>query len=212
MKERPILFSSEMVRAILDRRKTQTRRIVKSHPKIVHALYSDGTLETEQIFRNPNTRVRCPFGVPGDHLWVRENVIIAPKNFAEPAQSCVTDTDGDPRYVQYLATQPDTEVARAYGLKITPLIYMPRWASRITLEVTDIRVERLQAISEEDAKAEGIWKYGDETCWKIYTPTTSFGTSDPRRSFESLWTSINGADSWGLNPWVWVVSFKRIQP
>lgn len=194
MKERPILFNADMVRAILDGRKTQTRRVVKADFDIIGEC-DDGSLWPwrEDCENGGDIWYPCPYGQPGDRLWVRETWAMS----------------GHQR-VEYRAAPADGSDFRCVD-RWRPSIHMPRWASRITLEITAVRVERLQDISEEDAKAEGVWKYGDEDCWKIYTKTTSFGTSCPRRSFESLWQSINGPDSWNANPWVWVIEFKRVE-
>ena len=188
MKERPILFSAPMVRALLAGTKTQTRRVVKPlkgeeiDPAGIYDQHP-GDLEL----------ARCPYGQPGDRLWVREayfgNHYLHPN---EPA---------DERELHYRADgYEDFE-----GERITwrPSIHMPRWASRITLEIVSVRVERLHEISEEDAKAEGV---------EHYKPEHTVGLppcSAHRYAFEDLWRSINGHESWSANPWVWVVEFKR---
>jgi hypothetical protein len=148
----------------------------------------------------------CPYGNPArepgyednDRLWVRETCIISPKRFdgAQSVSYNATDQGGDGRIVQYIASTPDTDAARDYGLKATPSIHMPRWASRITLEITEVRVERLQDISHEDAWAEGINAPG------------SFAVEEYRR----LWDSLNEKRGygWDANPWVWVVAFRRL--
>jgi hypothetical protein len=180
VKERPILFSGPMVRAILDGQKTQTRRIVKPQPSI------EG--------QEPHL-VRCPYGVPGDRLWVRET-------WGEGGMT----KPGDP--ASYAADWPDAGAIR----KWRPSIHMPRWASRIDLEVTAVRVERLQAITEEDARAEGaahrIARGGDLSgALEGETPIQHVA------HFRDLWDSINGERTpWASNPWVWVVSFKRVRP
>ncbi len=164
-----------MVRAILEGRKTQTRRIVKSRYK---DRFGWGTaqpliLGDEECF---NSRYKCPYGKPGDRLWVRETWCpdVEPYTFRYKA-------DGDEPLERW-----------------RPSIHIPRWASRITLEVVSVRVERLQNISEDDALAEGI-------------TLVERGTS-PVDQFNKLWESINGPGSWEANPWVWVVEFKRIEP
>lgn len=204
-KERPILFSGPMVKAILEGRKTQTRRVIKPQPaettdKVVMA--GDGSCEVKffstvanGIYLSSDNWRKCPYGQPGDLLWVRETAIIGPKNGNDKLLFTThEDDDGDKRYVQYLASNPHADWAKAYGLKKTPSIFMPRWASRITLEVTAVRVERLQGISEEDAQKEGV----------------SFSLRDSfMDSFFALWNEINGKTyPWESNPFVWVVEFK----
>jgi hypothetical protein len=184
MKERPILFSGAMVRAILAGTKTQTRRIAKG-VHIVHAHTSEALTRLDSA----GPRISCPYGQPGDRLWVRE---------------CWArdDEDGALMYRADLGlggSADDWERNRLDGVprfRWRPSIHMPRAASRITLEVTGVRVERLQAISIEDAKAEGV----------TFNPLLH---TDPRESFIHLWTSINGAESWAANPWVWVVEFQK---
>ena len=197
MKERPILFSGPMVRAILEGRKTQTRRVVKPQP--AHIAGIGTVLNIDTI-----TGKACPYGKPGDRLWVRETWD-------------GVRLDGGGALVSYRADgdKPVTDDGRWH-----PSIHMPRWASRITLEVVSVRVERLNECSIQDALAEGVLT-DDE--W----PT------DPRDGYRSLWESINGpsirkrlrdgtvqmhspkrhvADySWDANPWVWVVEFRRVQ-
>ena len=133
---------------------------------------------------------------------MRETSIISPKNFSYKDDSCVYDYDGDHRFIQYLATHSCREAANDYKLKATPSIHMPRWASRITLEIVNIRVERLNDISDEDAAAEGVTGRMDheKSC---YWPESYV--------FSELWESINGAGSWDVNPYVWVIEFRRIE-
>lgn len=203
MRERPILFSAPMVRAILSGAKTQTRRLVQ--PVGVVQVDGGGAPFTQRwdVDEQVNWRrdVRCPYGVPGDRLWVREACIIADKDFPDfKDPNWPRDNDGVPRVVQYLASQPDRVAARDYGYaKATPSIHMPRWASRFTLEVTDVRVQRLQDISEEDAKAEGVEPL-----------QMDFGSYLP--SFQGVWDLLNSKRApWASNPWVWAISFKRIE-
>lgn len=218
-----------MVNAILDGRKTQTRRVVQSPAKNMQAAgaevikhrdpgdkwYGDhvwsmrGKTGVWGDYTQERFLSMCPYGMPGDRLWVRETwgahfiwESIAPRDIQIDNLSCI--------FYQADNSVSGNCESNQRG-KWRPSIHMPRKASRILLEITDVRVKRLQDISEEDAKAEGVWKYGVEDCWKIYTKTTSFGTSSARRSFESLWQSINGADSWDANPWVWVVEFKQVE-
>lgn len=203
MKERPILFSGLMVRAILEGRKTQTRRVVKNatgpfwdHPGYRIVMH-DGFTFWETHSGKPNQygpSIACPYGKPGDRLWVRETWWAARDDVRGEMKR---DT------VRYAATADGLGVP-----KFRPSIHMPRWASRITLEVVSVRVERLQDISEEDAKAEGI-----ELLNGRYTFNAGAHESHTAvESFRALWESINGPGSWDSNPWLWVVEFKRITP
>lgn len=188
MKERPILFSAPMVRAILEGRKTMTRRVVKNKCALSWLLPTGFTPE----FVTNSENHLCPYGQVGDRLWVRET-------FGQ----C-------DRVVPHVIYRADGESPNP-DFKWKPSIFMPRKYSRITLEMTNVRVERLQDISEEDAKAEGIEQI--DGLWKNYLPEGILGwisIDDPRESFRTLWTSINGPESWNANPWVWVVEFKRL--
>ncbi len=213
MKERPILFSAPMVRALLAGTKTQTRRLLKL-PKEYAAgdlskAFPDNTSPFGACLKVPlddtTQRVFCPHGSPGGRLWVRETTIIAPKNWADAPpvnRTGIIDNEGEERLVQYLATTPDREAADDFGLKATPSIFMPRWACRIRLEITGVRVERLNEISPDDACAEGIEEWQREQKLVGY-PTTAYARG---------WDTINGAGSWAKNPWVWVITFKRVAP
>lgn len=210
MTERGIIFSAPMVRAILAGRKTVTRRIVT-------VPYNKGTrcLPYEPYYAEKNGRLlaategpewldyersaRCPYGVVGDRLWVRETAIIAPARWNDGRFATHTDNEGRKRLVQHLATEPCRDAADDYGLKATPSIFMPRWASRITLEVTGVRVERLQEITDEDARAEGVCH--DSI---VMEPIAA------RSQFATLWDAINGKRAaWASNPWVWRIEFRR---
>jgi hypothetical protein len=186
MKERPILFSGPMVRAILDGSKTQTRRIIK--PKQL------AFIDEHQGFREPDNAEVCPHGKPGDRLWVRETFRTV--DACECLETCHVRA-----HVWYEATASGYENASLNRLR--PSIHMPRWASRIDLEITSIRVERLQDISEADALAEGILFQK-----LIAEPGDELGRRPP---FRELWESINGCGSWATNPWVWVIDFKRLE-
>ena len=225
MKERPILFKADMVRAILEGHKTQTRRIVKPQPPnedFTVADYCDWeddycssgipTVKFSKPFDQDKRwdwwpigykKIRCPYGRFRDRLWVKETSIISPPNWCDRNGSTHLDAPGGPRVVQYLATHSCTEAADDYKLKKTPSIFMPRWASRITLEITGIRVERLNDIIEQDAEAEGIQFIRD------YPDADETLTAKQLYSF--LWDSINGEGSWDLNPWVWVIEFRRVE-
>ena len=189
MKERPILFSGPMVRAILDGKKTMTRRVMKlpiSHNDIESV--SDITGGWWCGFNSNDTSylLTCPYGQPGDRLWVRETWRS-------------TRVDKTPAPCIYRADGGKTP----YGKPWIPSIHMPRWASRITLEITGVWVERVQEISEENAKAEGV------------TPSIVGQDLDHlryRAGFQSLWDSINAKRGygWDANPWVWVLTFRRV--
>jgi hypothetical protein len=195
MKELPIRFSGPMVKAILDGSKTQTRRVVKQD--------RDGLLDCK-----PTPAwdafwqcVACPYGKPGDRLWVRETFGI-------------DDEDGAVLYFADPDTAQNAEHARICEDRYPrrrPSIHMPRWASRILLEITDVRVERVQDISEADAQAEGI-EYSERFEGYCIGMAEHYHSHDPRLSYASLWESINGPDSWAANPWVWVIEFRRIEP
>lgn len=206
-RERPILFSTPMVRAILDGSKTQTRRVVKpwepnyptSAPKALPTDFSmlpDGT----------PFRAACPYGQPGDRLWVRET-------FQGPMwEEGTWDPDTDyhkPEFCEYRADggpmpeYVDFEDNLHQGWK--PSIHMPRWASRITLEVTGVRVERLQDISARDAIAEGVKPTSDGA---FHIEEDQYRAPDPAECYARLWEAINGPGSWDANRWVWVVEFN----
>lgn len=210
MTERPILMSAPMVRAILAGTKTQTRRAIRPRPPaavrdagvIWSGTPSNGewwwldSLELDEagVVGEP---FRCPYGVACDRLWVRE-----------AWRERVPDQDG--RTDDYRADYPGlTRANDPCGVPWKPSIHMPRRASRILLEVTEIRVERLQEISDSDAVAEGVGL----TESAVGIPMTSpGGESLPHTIYRLLWESINGKESWAANPWVWCVSFRRLAP
>ena len=196
MKERPILFKAEMVNAILSGNKTQTRRVIKDQPYIIEGNVAVicGNDTTIDILRDINKtskyimdNCKCPYGKVGDELWVRETHAVC--------------SDGS---ISYAADR------KLNFLRYKPSIHMFRKHSRIQLEITEIRVERLNDISERDAMAEGCEYEG----WSpSYSDPDSGGDGNeilPSEKFYDLWESINGKDSWDLNPWVWVVEFKVI--
>nr|ELR5208631.1 hypothetical protein [Providencia rettgeri] len=191
MKERGIIFNSEMVRAILDGRKTQTRRIVKHqrHPSQEIKLCDDGFFHWSMIgAEKPLSTINYEYGRVGDLLWVRETF---------QAGLCTEST------FAYKATHkpPDLEEGWDEIIKWRPSIHMPRWASRITLEITDVRVERLQAASDDDFKAEG---------YPLERELTG-GSTDAFCWFRHLWDSVSKPDcNYESNPWVWVIEFKRV--
>lgn len=203
MRERPILLNAEMVRAVLDGRKTQTRRMLTPRQlKMIDAAASIGEcypLESGHQHENSQSYYSewCPFGAVGDRLWVRES-------FYEHGHWQGGGYDPEDSYfvsdkqVLYPADgiQRPSERKRDDFWRSRPSIHMPHWASRITLEITGVRVERLQDISEADARAEGI---------------TGSLVRDVTAAYSALWQSIYGEESWQANPWVWVIEFKRVK-
>jgi hypothetical protein len=241
VKARPMLFSAPMVRAILEGRKTVTRRVVKGGQIPTENLNEKGRLRWSAIGqKDPRygfivcgetaaecanelaTFGRCPYGRPGERLWVREtwallgnedgacvdwndNIVKGDESAAARIYkaSCSVGEYGLWQIPDRAPWKPDTEGVQYEGAW-RPSIHMFRWASRILLEITDVRVERLQDISEEQAQAEGV--KGMPRCRSLYP------TDDYRWPFKDLWNSINGASAWDANPWVWVVEFKRVTP
>lgn len=209
MAERPILFSGEMVRAILAGRKTQTRRVVKGA-----ALdWLQPGVFTPGFVAHPENHL-CPFGVPGDTLWVREkHWIVERDGQGVDVPFLVYDDEWDGGFVKAKTPlRPWTGPFEKYGPR--PSIHMPRWASRITLRVTGIRVERLQEISEADAKAEGVRSFVEDGCfvYEDYVHGRGTWTMSARDSFITLWESLYSHDYWTANPWVWVVEFEKEAP
>jgi hypothetical protein len=210
MKERPILFTGPMVRALLDGSKMQTRRAVKPQPQMVTdkrtAPWEGDPAVLLQLMLQSGKP--CPYGQPGDQLWVRETFApVGDFRGIDPGTGALGDraffSADHPHGVDHDDGTP---------LKWKPSIFMPRSLCRIRLEITGVRVERLNDISETDAKAEGITPHE-------VRQITLFGASADERSaifrraavqpYRALWETINGAGSWAANPWVWVISFKR---
>ncbi|XJD15577.1 hypothetical protein V1591_16825 [Enterobacter roggenkampii] len=228
MKEYGMIFNGEMVRAILDGRKTQTRRVMKVQPSDgFHPTHNGYDLDLNAHWYTPgvvdkngylqpakkdvfgvadeNEGYTCPFGAVGDRIWVREafqGPLVSeefleeyrayPAKFENP-EYCEYAADGGPR-PEYC----DLDDNLRHGWR--PSIHMPRWASRLTLEITSVRVERLRDLSEDDAKSEGI------------TPPSGgvLPGWEYRINFRELWMSIYGSDNWEANPWVWVIEFKVV--
>ena len=204
VRETPILFSGDMVRAILSGAKTQTRRPIRhpidadfwdpARPGVWEA-FNDRTCELVQI--------QCPYGGLGDRLWVRETW--CPRSdgatMLERIQRPFYRADGD-----------DSDVSRMYGWRWRPSIHMPRWASRITLPVVAVRIERVQDITAEDAKAEGVTvpRCGCEVCSRGTAICPADATSYIE-GFRDLWAATYGRASWEANPWVWVVEWSKAQ-
>jgi hypothetical protein len=227
MKERPILMSAPMVRGTLRDidPKTQTRRIVKPQPGtgvIPYATTVGGfNWVLEATGHGTGDPFPCPYGQPGDRLWVKEKWR-APKSLDNLSPTAIAEKAIDAGYakpwapIQYEAD----EVRRDWNRidwpepgKTRVSIHMPRWASRITLEIVNIRVERLQDISETDALAEGVERVEGEDGFKVYAKPWGkiLKALNAGTSYRSLWESLNGPGSWDLNPWVWVVEFKRLE-
>lgn len=221
-KERPILFSGEMVRAILDGRKTQTQRVIrwseKSHEEEGALLLEgkSGAYWPYNCHSGNENPVACPYGVPGDRLWVREAFRFGEHwngNHNTATNLVNYRADGEWRHLGLPTTPWTHEEPNNPEDKWRPSIFMPRWASRITLEVTAVRVERVQDISEEDATAEGL-----ESFTEYHTMPGKPHLQEPYRQvealeqFEDLWDRLNKKRGyvWEKNPWVWVVTFRKI--
>ncbi len=204
IKERPILFSGPMIRAILEGSKTQTRRVIKPQPESdINAVWFDEAWQ----WATTDSRRQCPYGEPGDQLWVREKWGITAAEHRcgfeihQPLKGCYDILRRDVQLsYHYAATDKHPD------MRWRPSIHMPRSASRLLLEVTDVRAERVQDIREPDAVAEGCEKVDDKTAAKFAVPGPLF-------RFSQLWDSINKkpGHSWRDNPWVWAVTFRRIE-
>ena len=220
MKTHPILFSTEMVQAILQGRKTQTRRIVKFEPRegYLPELKTDHFGEYFLSFRKSKTEIenkilKSPYGNVGDILWVRENFYtIESENNWSVSQLVMFESE-----VFYTADITNYETKRPlHRGKNRPSIHMPKTFARIFLKITNVRIERLNDISDKDSIAEGIKTDNCEgkDCYYFYPCNDLRDDSyldHPKTSFYSLWNSINGEESWKLNPWVWVIEFEKIE-
>ncbi len=209
---KPILFSTPMVKALLAGSKTMTRRVVNPQPKVIHELRPDGVLVTEQIFRSGKPGIKCPYWV-GDILWVRETWALG--TWADEPRACppglkfcihyiADDRDGKAYYSNDKDYDRISKLYKGYvnEWKPRPSIHMPRWAARLFLEVTSVKVERLQDISDEDARREGDPHQG-----LIASENTH------KEWFKALWDSLNAKRgySWESNPWVFAYEFKRTE-
>jgi hypothetical protein len=224
VRERPILFSGPMVQAILAGTKAHTRRVVKVTRRTEWLLRGDWA---DSFITNPGNKLldECPYGTKGDRLWVRETwgwrgswwtvgeptirvfvhyraddtkrEILRPHDDDSglPRQRRRRDGEGEEEWGEYL---------ERWWKLWRPSLLMPRWASRITLEITEVRVQRLQEISEADAIAEG--------CRAVSMHSLDCDSIPPSRELAALWDSTNGAGSWSSNPWVWAISFRRVTP
>jgi hypothetical protein len=240
MAEYPILMNGESVRAILEGRKTQTRRLVRPQPVGCFRGWVDRDKGPRAWFNSEPTSQEsyCPYGQPGDRLWVREtwgyrggswnnhtpkvqNFLIAYRadksqiTFSRSAETFKSLAKQRPRKIDEDDWDWKDYLSR-YWKSWRSSTHMPRWASRITLEITDVRVQRLQDISEEDAKAEGVKQRSISTWWNYFEDCY---LSSAQQSFSSLRQSINGKnkpgedwDAWDANPWVWAVTFKVVRP
>lgn len=241
MADRPILFSGPMVRAILSGAKTQTRRVVTPQPEFAQLHEWRGKVirdcearawcwkahdfgDGDAVNARPGSAMHAlsPYGVPGDRLWVRETWY---DDFdRDPGDPADVNRDGSIEGIEYRATHdctsweagcpcnPDGDRKRS---EWRPSIHMPRWASRITLEVEDVRAERLQEITNDDAKREGVEQqcFDGMGCWLNYQLGDGTYCLEARSSFETLWDSINGSRpgcSWEENCWVWRIAFRRV--
>ncbi|HFH3001680.1 TPA: hypothetical protein ACGJRO_004080 [Pseudomonas aeruginosa] len=234
MKERPILFTGPMVRAILEGRKTATRRIAKpvKHPDLGN-IYAPGALVLEREPQHVIDRA-CPYGQPGDRLWVREawgvisntwdesgNMVDwTPDRPATPIRDLPFGSGYYSGHAIYAADGPmewagDDDGGGESRSAWKPSIHMPRAISRILLEITAVRVERLQDITDDQAEAEGVERPENITnvdVWDGAERELFNAMNQPRARFRRLWSDINGSESWDSNPWVWVVEFKRVTP
>ncbi|WP_233981703.1 hypothetical protein [Pectobacterium versatile] len=243
MKERGIIFNGDMVRATLSGEKTQTRRIMKVQPPkaenfpgssfgLCRAVHPDSKMfslnQYDRLPKHPtdwdldgsvgvarNTGFpmiyRCPFGQSGDRLWVRETfAALEPGSYEQ-----VKPRQGHCQDLRYAATDRLAKSdANIRGYKWIPSIHMPRYASRILLEITGVRVERLNDISEEDCWAEGIDAVDgrfDNAEIIDMARKTGCCIDDAKPMFALLWQSIYGEESWQANPWCWTITFKRIE-
>ncbi|HAV2098142.1 TPA: hypothetical protein JHJ89_004420 [Escherichia coli] len=201
MKERGVVFNDDMVRVILEGRKTQTRRPVKNVRADNCLVIRKPTKKRNGVYTHVMDALEhglCPFGNVGDRIWVREtfNAFWLDNDVIQEIKDGVSLAS---ELCDYKADYSDSSKP-AEGW--TPSIHMPRWASRILLEITDVRVERLHDMSEADAKAEGA----SPVTYKITPPEAVY-----RVGFGDIWRGIYGQENWLSNPWVWVIEFKRIK-
>jgi hypothetical protein len=231
VKERGILFSAPMVRAILDGTKTQTRRVVKPAPTqaldtTAHvAAFIDRVpaVEGGRVVGHTDVLRKCPYGKPGDRLWVRETWGLC--RFGDTTdwyRGKVGPTrEGDPlREANRLEYRADHGPQQEHCFW-RPSLFMPRWASRITLEITNVRVERVQSISDADIRAEGVTAEAvrellgcghAEVGGGMAARSVPIAALSPRELWRIGWIAINGVESWDSNVWLWCITFRRVQP
>ncbi|EHG9340718.1 hypothetical protein J6F59_003356 [Salmonella enterica] len=247
MKERGMIFNAEMVRAIIDGRKTQTRRIMKVQPEPSKSRPGDFWFSSKKLesmvhvsdLAPGNSPIAdchlffqehcCPFGAVGDRIWVRETWGVVSHELDEdgriqqwnpdrPATAIHEMPFGNCYYSGHAIYAADGEFTWGDDDGYEdgrscwkPSIHMPRAACRILLEITSVRVERLNAISEEDARAEGIIDGGCLNCGEPEPCGCANPEPDATDAFAYLWQSIYGQENWNANPWVWVIEFKRVE-
>lgn len=240
MKDTPILYTGPMVRSVLADRKTMTRRVTKPQfapdaiPVEVPATTPEGWLAPghsglwwDDCQANIDEAIRCPYGIPGDRLWVKETFYARGRwetRFSEKKGrdewhfvDMTPDAGGVYRYAADGAME-DAKPRRGINGNMPswwkrPAIFMPKEASRISLEVTSIRIERLQAISQRDAVAEGLIRLPASGRYVVTNGDQHMGvaSTNPVEVYRALWEDINGLGSWAENPWVWVIGFKRVE-
>ncbi|EBB9389300.1 hypothetical protein V6183_17320 [Enterobacter hormaechei] len=244
MTERGMIFNGEMVRAIRDGQKTQTRRIMKVQPdtsefglrRIIESSIANEigmyfwSQEDARGIKARSKQFSCPYGDVGDRIWVRETWWQAGQSHARypdddeygwyGSRRILFAADGNPpnepndHYPNGLGGGKFSAAKPNHLWRKRPSIHMPRWASRILLEITDVRVERLNSISETDAEAEGIDMealFDSQDCYDCIAGHNMTGRPTATGAFKYLWETIYGSDSWQTNPWVWVIEFKRIE-
>lgn len=227
-KERPVIMTGESVRAILDGRKTQTRRVVKPQPDSPCVLAPDIAWIAGRATciwpapyvlddgSRPDHHATCRHGKPGDRLWVKETWALVKPQYDHEFPNYVDGFEewagpipmrcppGWTLILKSLWNGYEYETAEERGFSWRPSLFMPRWASRLTLEITEVRVQRLHEITEEDAKAEGVeWNSGP----------LRMGHTHPISAFKASWDEINGKKRpWSSNPWIWAISFRKVEP
>ncbi|ENG1126333.1 hypothetical protein ABS555_002608 [Salmonella enterica subsp. enterica serovar Newport] len=223
MKERGMIFNGEMVRAILEGRKAQTRRPFnwRRQPAMEMAERDDGSLWpwAEDCERGGDIWFACPFGEVGDRVWVREtwqaihDDVDEFGHVEERTYAPSIPKEKDRYWHTVYAEHFGDESREDRGFPWRPAIHMPRWASRITLEITDVRVERLHSISERDALREGLFQLPASGRYCLQPGMQYFGMAShsAKEVYSWLWASIYGEESWAANPWVWVIEFKRVE-
>ncbi|WP_130835341.1 hypothetical protein [[Erwinia] mediterraneensis] len=219
MKERPILFSEQRVRALLIGQQTQTRRIMKTqsfgpgqdHHEGVHAFdVSANHLHGYKLMSMSDISYHCPYGKPGDILWVRETWRgpMVPED-----KVCAYERDPvafrTPEFCQYRADSAGLDhnpEAEQFGWQTA--IHMPRWASRINLEITAVRAQKIQDITDDEIMAEGVQT---DTHFLNNFFTMSMNAESPKEAYRKAWQKQYGATSWEVNPWVWVIEFRHVK-